>query len=251
MKTKAKSCPAAHFLDKQNISIDRMNLSAYLNPRIQNGEVVRKMIEDLHKERGFKNILCIRTPTTGAWMDTLFKKKTGNETRLMYTVGAMTANSYMKRLYTVIEHSDLESHIRALNVQFDLICIDPFHEYAESASDFSMLPLFLTDDGIIVSHDCYPHNKDWATSKFKSGAWCGVTYVAFIEFAYNNPDWFYVILKNDTGIGIMSRKPMQQLKNTFNRELQKQLIDMYKAGDDTTYNFFCANSKELINVISE
>jgi len=228
-----------------------MNFSPYLKTRVQKGEVVSKMIEDLHKEKRFKNILCIRTPTTGAWMDTIFKKQTANVTRLMYTAGAMTANSYMKRLYTVIEHSDFESHIRGLGVQFDLICIDPFHEYAESASDFSVLPLFLTDVGIIVSHDCHPHNKDWATPKFKSGAWCGVTYVAFVEFAYNNPDWYYTILNNDTGVGIMSKQPMAPLKNTFNRELQKQLIDMYKAGDDTTYDFFCANSKELINAISE
>ena len=60
----------------------------------------------------------------------------------------MTANSYMKKLYTVVEHSDLESHIRALHVQFDIICIDPYHEYSESASDFSLLPSFLTDDGL-------------------------------------------------------------------------------------------------------
>jgi len=228
-----------------------MNFSPYLKTRVQKGEVVTKMIEDLHKERGYKNILCIRTPTTGAWMDTIFKKQTANVTRLMYTTGSMTANSYMKKLYTVIGHSDFESHIRGLGVQFDLICIDPFHEYAESAADFSVLPLFLTDVGIIVSHDCHPHNKDWATPKFKSGAWCGVTYVAFVEFAYNNPDWYYTILNNDTGVGIMSKQPMAPLKNTFNRELQKQLIDMYKAGDDTTYDFFCANSKELINAISE
>ena len=161
----------------------------------------------------------------------------------------MTANSYMKRLYTVIEHSDLESHIRALNVQFDVICIDPFHEYSESAGDFLLLPSFLTDDGILISHDCYPPQKDWATPKFKSGAWCGVTYVAFVEFAYNNPDWYYTILNNDTGIGIMSKKPMAHLKNSFNRELQKQLIDMYKA-NEPTYDFFCANSGALINAIN-
>jgi len=227
-----------------------MNFSQYLKTRVQKGEVVSKMIEDLHKEKRFKNILFIRTPTTGAWMDTIFKKQTANVTRLMYTAGAMTANSYMKRLYTVIGHSDFESHIRGLGVQFDLICIDPFHEYAESASDFSVLPLFLTDDGIIISHDCHPPKKEWATSQFKSGGWCGVTYVAFVEFAYNNPNWFYIILNNDTGIGMMSKKPMASLKNTFNRELQKQLIDMFKAGDDTTYDFFCANSKELINAIN-
>ena len=227
-----------------------MKFSAYLKTRVQKGEVVSKLLEDLHKERQFKNILCIRTPTTGAWMDTLFSNKEANITRLLYAGGSMTANSYMKKLYTVVEHSDLESHIRALHVQFDIICIDPYHEYSESASDFSLLPSFLTDDGIIVSHDCYPPQKDWSTPKFKSGGWCGVTYVAFVEFAYNNPDWFYTILNNDTGIGIMSKKPMAQLTNSFNRDLQKQLIDMYKTGDKATYDFFCANSGAIINAIN-
>ena len=227
-----------------------MNFSPYLKTRVQKGEVVTKLLEDLHKEKRFQNILCIRTPTTGAWMDTMFSNNKGvNITRLMYAGGSMTANSYMKKLYTVVEHSDLESHIRALDVQFDIICIDPFHEYSESASDFLLLPSFLTADGIIVSHDCYPPKKDWATPKFKSGAWCGVTYVAFVEFAYNNPDWYYTILNNDTGIGIMSKKPMAHLKNSFNRELQKQLIDMYKA-NEPTYDFFCANSGALINAIN-
>jgi hypothetical protein len=227
-----------------------MNFSPYLKTRVQKGEVVSKLFEDLHKERQFKNILCIRTPTTGSWMDTMFSNNTeSNITRLMYAGGSMTANSYMKRLYTVIEHSDLESHIRALNVQFDVICIDPFHEYSESAGDFLLLPSFLTDDGILISHDCYPPMKEWATPKFKSGAWCGVTYVAFVEFAYNNPDWYYTILNNDTGIGIMSKKPMAPLTNSFNREMQKQLIDMYKA-NEPTYDFFCANSGAIINAIN-
>jgi predicted small secreted protein len=228
-----------------------MNFANYFKTRVNKGEVVSKLFQDLHKEKQFKNILCIRTPTTGSWMDTMFSKNTkSNITRIMYAAGSMTANSYMKRLYTVVEYSDLESHIRGLNLQFDIICIDPFHEYNESANNFSILPLFLTDDGIIISHDCYPPVKEWATPKFKGGGWCGVTYVAFVEFAYNNPDWYYTILNNDTGIGIMSKKPMTNLKNSFNRELQKQLIDMYKAGDNKIYDFFSVNSGAIINAIN-
>lgn len=228
-----------------------MNYSSYLKPRVDAGQVVTKIIQELHKEKKFKNILFIRTPTTGAWMDTMLtNNKEGAITRLMYTAGSITANSYMKRIYTVIEHADLESHIGNLNILFDLICIDPFHEYYESSKDFSMLPLFLTENGIMISHDCYPYKKDWASPIFKSGAWSGVTYVAFVEFAYTNPEWFYTLLNNDTGIGIMSKKPMPSLKNTLNRDLQKQLIEMHKAGNPSTYEFFCANSKELINVIT-
>jgi hypothetical protein len=40
----------------------------------------------------------------------------------------------------------------------------------------------------------------------KTGGWCGVTYYCFVEFALNNPDYFYGIINRDFGLGIISKK---------------------------------------------
>jgi hypothetical protein len=129
--------------------------------------------------------------------------------------------------------------------------MDPFHEYSESISDFTLFTSMLSDDGILISHDCFPHKKQYSGPIFKPGHWSGITYVAFVETAYNNPSWFYAIINNDTGIGIISKNAIENLRNNFDREKQECLIQMNKDGDDSTYEYFCANSKELINLIRE
>jgi len=96
--------------------------------------------------------------------------------------------------------------------------MDTYHEFLSSKRDFKLLSSFLTETGIMISHDCFPLNKTHAAPKFKKGAWCGETYVAFIDFAHSNPSFFYGILKIDTGIGIISKLEIESLKNNFNKE---------------------------------
>jgi len=229
-----------------------MNPSEYVKNKLYHGEIVNMVIQDLHKLLNFKSALFVRTPTTGTWMDAMITTyKSLSPYPILYTRNGAATNSAAKRLYTIVDHSQLKSHVKNLKRHFDLICVDPFHEYSESISDFTLLTSVLSDDGVLISHDCFPHKKEYSSPVFKSGWWCGVTYVAFVEVAYNNPSWFYAILDNDNGVGIISKKAVEHLRNDFDREKQQRLIQMNKAGDETTYEYFCANSKELINVISE
>jgi hypothetical protein len=47
-----------------------MNLNNYLHiSKYSNGEIISKLVRDLDKQNYFNNILFIRTPTTGEWLD--------------------------------------------------------------------------------------------------------------------------------------------------------------------------------------
>jgi hypothetical protein len=148
----------------------------------------------------------------------------------------------------IIEHRILEDVLRNKNKKYDLICVDPFHEYSDSLSDLTLVSSYLTDRGVMVCHDCFPLSKSLAEPKFIYGGWNGETYIAFIEFAYHNPELFYCLLKIDTGIGIISKLQLDSLSHDFNKDKQKELLSCHENGGDT-YTYFSENSKDMMNVI--
>ena len=197
----------------------------------------------------FDNILFVRHTTGGIFMNDLFVNK-NNISRILYeTDNSNQPNFNKSKLYTLIKHNQLQDTIKNLNKKFDLICLDPFHEYHESISDFTILSSFLTDNGILVCHDCCPPNKKCAGKSFTHNEWCGVTYGAFIELSLKNPNWYYAVLNKDYGLGILSKKEIIYVKKNLNHELQKIFVEMLKKDDINTYDFFKQTEKELINVI--
>jgi len=213
---------------------------------------------ELNKKINFNNILIIRHKLTGQFMDNLFINQT-NVTRLIYVKDNIIINPNIYNRYfnrNIIRHKNINDILVKLNIKYDLICLDPFHEYNESMSDLKLLTSFLTDNGILICHDCYPPNKICAQPYFTTGEWCGVTYGVFIEFAYNNPDWFYTILNTDFGLGIIRKKNIffklyicNLENNNINKDIQNQFIELLKKEDNSTYDFFIDNSKSLINIL--
>jgi hypothetical protein len=102
----------------------------------------------------------------------------------------------------------------------------------------------------MICHDCFPSNKNLAQPLYNHGDWCGETYAAFIDFAYQHPHFFYALLKIDTGIGIISKIPLDMLKNGFNRQKQEIFLS-YKANNSKQlYDYFVENCEDMMNVIS-
>ena len=218
------------------------------NKSYNNGEIISSLILDLYKENKYKNILFVRTFTTGNWLDNLLIENQ-DINRFLYYTDNITAHSNSHKLTTIIHSNDLEQQILSLNKTFDLICIDSCHEYNVSSRDFRIMSSLLNETGLIISHDCYPWNKIVANPSYTAGAWCGETYIAFVEFAYNNPDMFYTVLNIDTGIGIASKKHLQFLSNSLDKNKQEYLLYLHKNSNDH-YIFFVENSKDIINAIS-
>ena len=219
-----------------------------------NGEIITKLFMNLYKTEKYKKILFVRTYTTGDWLDKLLVDNT-NVTRILYDTNH-TTNKICHKSTIVVDPLNLKDTIISLDTKFDLICLDPFHEYNHSIRDLLILSPFLTEIGVLLCHDCFPSNINLAYPKFKKGNWSGVTYVAFVELAYTYPNCFYGVLNIDTGIGIMSKTYMNGLKNNLDIEKQKKLITPFHNENDErillneTYDYYCKNSKDLINMIN-
>jgi hypothetical protein len=231
-------------------------MNKYLtNKKYLNGDIITKIFEDLYQylinDNENINILFIRTPTTGAWLDVILKDNI-NIIRILYKTHININTNNFHSSTMIINHNELFDKLTTINKNYDIICIDPFHEYEYSISDFNLISSFLTENGIILSHDCFPMNKQMSEPKFKHGNWCGETYIAFIEFSYNNPDYFYSLLKIDTGIGIISKKQNiinYTLNNIIDKNKQKILIDYKKDNYINIYDYFINNYKSIMNII--
>lgn len=212
-----------------------------------NGEIITQLFMDLYNKNNYTNILFIRTNTTGAWLDNILKSD-NTIIRILYDT-KKTKKIPCHKSTIIIDSNELENTIKNLNKKFDIICVDPFHEYETSLRDLLLASACLTDEGILLCHDCFPSNISLSAPKYKLGSWCGVTYIAFVEFAYQNPNWFYGVLSIDTGIGIMSKKYIDQLTNNFDKLKQEKIINMNKNNEPDIYNYYCMNSKDLINLL--
>jgi len=209
-----------------------------------NGDIISILVNDLYKEYKYNNILFIRTSSTGMFLDKLLLNN--KVTRILYKVEKVETQFTSHKSTKIINSNELENTLQLLNKNYDLICIDSFHEYDVCKRDFEVISKFLTETGIILSHDCYPINKNMCTPIYKFGNWCGETYLAFAEFAYNNPEMYYGVLNVDTGIGIISKLKILFLTNTLDRNKQEQLLLLHKNNSDV-YEYFSNNSKDIIN----
>jgi len=89
--------------------------------------------------------------------------------------------------------------------RYDVILVDPWHEYETSMSALVMAGKVLADGGTIVVHDCLPTCADEATPNFRPGAWCGVTFKAYLDFLLADPSFGYMTVDTDYGCGLMRR----------------------------------------------
>lgn len=180
-----------------------------------------------------KNILIVNTPKTGEFLDEMFLDK-----------------KPVRICYDPKDFNFLTNMLPRILVKFDLICVDPYHEYKQSIDTFRLLIPLLRENGILISHDCCPPNFECSSPIYKTGEWCGVTYSAFIEIAYNYPEWYYTIINTDYGLGIISKKEIDFVKMIINNEKQKIFLDLFIENKyEEAYNYFKTNSSDIINLI--
>jgi len=135
--------------------------------------------------------------------------------------------------------------------------IDGMHEYAFSLRDVENTLNHLSDDGIIILHDCNPQTKvaggsfeEWA-ARGSNGAWNGDVWKTILHLRSSRDDINVFVLDCDHGLGIVTKgKPENKLNynlediNQFkyedleaNRELW---INLKPA--DYCYDYFKLNS---------
>lgn len=194
----------------------------------------KELVHLLDELYNFEKILIVNTPSTGLFLDKMLLEK--NTKRIKYT-----SNDFDK--FTTM--------INDMNEKFDLILVDPYHEYKESIVTFELLTEILDDNGILISHDCNPPNFDCTYPIYKKGEWCGLTYAAFIENAYKNSNLYYGVIDNDYGLGIISKNEIQFVKKIIDKEKQLIFLNLLEEKDYiNAFTFFREYSNEIINLIS-
>src|ERR1700688_325869 len=168
------------------------------------------IIKYLSKLRDYRTYLEICTPTTGNQFAKIDQSRFDVCHRLIYRCAKdFTDGRNIDFRSPSLDISQCIADIHRSGFRYDIILVDPWHEYESSLRDMQVALNLLTDIGSIVIHDCYPQTDDIISPQFVPGPWCGVTFIAFVDFVAQNDGLEYRTIDTDFGCGVVqkSRKP--------------------------------------------
>jgi hypothetical protein len=127
--------------------------------------------------------------------------------------------------------------------KIEIALVDGMHEYAYALRDVENILNYLSDDGVIIMHDCNPATKEAARTyeEWKAmgmtGQWNGDVWKAIVHLRSLRKDIDVFVLDCDYGLGIITkRKPENDLN------FSAQQINSF------TYEDFNANRVQWINL---
>jgi hypothetical protein len=211
----------------------------------RSGEVISKMVEDLCRDPTIGPVLFVRTSTTGEWLESAKLPESCTPYWLRYSL------SHAPRQDQFITRDQYLGALRKLAHNgrvFNLIAIDPAHEYAHSLEDFEMCLPLLSHKGLLLSHDCAPSSPEMTASTFTRGAWSGQTYAALATVAQRHSRLHVRVLDTDTGIGVIQGRQvlpgrlsdvLRTLRDRLRTRFQLRLLSMIQQGLDLrAYRYF-------------
>lgn len=165
-----------------------------------------EIVNFLAEVHGFKRFLEISTATTGARFGDVDKRKFELVHRLAYNIPADFRDGLpidFRSETLAIESCVAEIQRRA--ARYDIILVDPYHDYQSSRRDIEAAFRLLTDDGMLVVHDCLPPSGgDLISPVFVPGSWCGLTFIAYVDFLMAH-DVAFQTVDCDFGCGVISK----------------------------------------------
>jgi hypothetical protein len=136
--------------------------------------------------------------------------------------------------------------------RYDIIFVDPFHTYASSSIDLSGAFALLRPGGIMVVHDCNPPEAALASPEFTPAAWCGVTYMAFIDFTLRREGLGFYTVDTDYGCGVIqkhrSRPGIVWPRRDYARDNLAFAWDAARHSEATRFEFFAQHRAALLNL---
>ena len=136
--------------------------------------------------------------------------------------------------------------------RYGIIFVDPFHTYASSSIDLTGAFALLRPGGIMVVHDCNPPDESVASPEFTVGNWCGLTYMAFIDFMLCREGLSCYTVDTDFGCGVIYKH--RPLPGTIPLWRSAPLDRLALAWDAARHDaakrfaFFAQNRRELLNL---
>ena len=164
------------------------------------------LINWIARQRGYRSYLELCSVTTGLLYGKLDRTYFAVCHRLMYRCLPDVTDSMPIDFRSVgLDISDCVVSIRQAGHRYDIILVDGFHEYATSMRDLTEALSLLTDNGTIVVHDCLPPAAELAVPNLIAGAWCGVTYKAYLDFVFARTNLEDRAVDIDFGCGVICR----------------------------------------------
>jgi hypothetical protein len=144
--------------------------------------------------------------------------------------------------------------IRRDGPRFEIMLLDPWHEYEISYRDIAEGFALIESHGTIVVHDCLPPDEALANPKeFGPDGWCGVTYKAFLDFVTSRSDLVYCTVDTDFGCGIIRKKRLWERRLPAMDNNRRALLRTWRGlGNDfpSVFRFYEQHRHALFNVVS-
>ena len=220
------------------------------------------LINELSAIHGYRKYLEICTPTTGNMYGAIDRARYSTCHRLMYRCPAEFNDGLpIDFRSSNLDISECVNAVRAGELKYDVILVDPFHEYKPSARDLRGAINLLSSTGTIIVHDCFPRDATIAVPECIDRAWCGVTYKAYLDFVLARKDLIFCTVDTDYGCGVIrrnvglstfqriARRASGMIARDDRGDVVRQWMDAGK-DYDAAFNLLQAHAKPLLNLVS-
>jgi hypothetical protein len=164
-----------------------------------------EIINHLAAVHSFRRYLEVCCSSTG-WKFSRIDRTRLEAYRLMYRCADHVSDGFAVDFRS--GDADISCCLREINgrgLVYDVVLVDPFHEYETSLRDIAAAFELIEPGGYLVVHDCLPPEQSLAGPRYQEGEWCGVTYKAYLDFVTGRDDLVYYTVDTDYGCGVIRK----------------------------------------------
>jgi len=206
------------------------------------------IVKHLSDLNGYRSYLEICTPTTGGEFAKVDASRFDVCHRLMYRCPDDFADGLpIDFRVSAPDNTQCVEEMHREGRRYDIILVDSWHEYEPSYRDLRNALSLVTENGSIVVHDCLPPGDNLISPTHQPGPWCGVTFMAFIDFVTQNKALNYRTVDADYGCGIIQRC------NETPIDVPAALLEAWneRRGDpESAFRFLQDNKQDLLRLVS-
>jgi len=131
--------------------------------------------------------------------------------------------------------------IEGHNIKYDIIFIDGLHLWEQVDKDINNSLNHLTDNGVIILHDCNPLKEEHQIRNFIPGSlWNGDVWKAILKHRVENNNTIITTISTDHGLGIIK-------KGKQKKYIPKEKIESYY---DVSFSTLEKDRKNILNLIT-
>ena len=218
---------------------------------------------------GYRHYLELCTPTTGLCYGDVQRSRFDICHRLMYRCpDDFTDGMAIEYRRAGVDIAECLAQIRRENVRYDIVLVDPWHDYDTSFRDLTEAFGLIPAGGTLVVHDCLPPteestNPDGVRDPI-AGGWAGLTHRAYVDFVLGRTDLTFYTIDTDWGCGVIRKigdaaaprshvGPSSEACVQPDGDRRDLVIAHWKTiGDDhrAAYRFLRTHAQTLLNLIT-